>query len=174
MANRMTIRRAALPATLGAALLLAGCAKDQELYPSLAIRDQERVTGVANPVAPALLPPAAQAPQASGNLAKYRADAADAHRRLLAAADAARGPVAAAQGAEMGGDAWSAAAVAVGNLEAIRSETMIALAEIDLLYIAAQTEGRETPELVGALSQVNAMVLEEDRLIAAMNQTIGR
>jgi hypothetical protein len=174
MAIAMTMRRAACLAPLAAAALLAGCAKDQELYPSLAIRDQERVTGVATPVAPAPETPPAQTPQAPGNLAKYRADAADAHRRLLAAAEAARGPVAAARGAEMGSDRWSAAAIAVGNLEAIRSETMIALAEIDLLHIAAQNDGQPPAELISALSQVNAMVLEEDRLIAAMNQTIGR
>lgn len=170
----MDLSRAARIAPFAAAILLAGCAKDQELYPSLAIRDGERVTGMVQPAPGEAETPSAGAPQAPGNLAKYRADAADAHRRLLAAADTARGPVAAARGSEAGSDLWSAAAVAIGNLEAIRSETMIALAEIDLLYIAAQTEGRDVAELVGALSQVNAMVLEEDRLIAAMNQTLGR
>jgi hypothetical protein len=169
----MTMRRTALPAMLCAATILAGCARDQELYPSLAIRDQERVTGVATPVAPAP-PPPVSAPAGSGNLAKYRADAADAHRRLLVAAEAARAPVAAARGSEMGSDAWSVAAIAVGDLEAIRSETMIALAEIDLLYVAAQNAGTPPPDLVAASSQVNAMVLEEDRLIAGMNQSIGR
>jgi hypothetical protein len=173
MASGMSLPRAVCLAPIAVGLILAGCAKDQELYPSLSIRDQERVTGVATPVAPAPLPPA-PAPQESGNLAKYRADAADAHRRLLAAAEAARAPVAAARGSEIGSDAWSAAAIAVANLEAIRSEAMIAAAEIDLLYVAAQTEGRDSAELVSALSQVNTMVLEEDRLIAAMNQTIGR
>jgi hypothetical protein len=174
MASGMSLPRAACLAPFAAALVVAGCAKDQELYPSLARRDQERVTGVATPVAPPPEPVAPQGPQSAGNLAKHRADAADAHRRLLAAAEAARGTVAAARGAEIGSDAWSAAAIAVGNLEAIRSETMIAAAEIDLLYTAAQTEGRETGELVSAISQVNTMVLEEDRLIAAMNQSIGR
>ena len=174
MASAMSFPRAVCLAPVAAALLVAGCAKDQALYPSLAIRDQERVTGVATPVPPAPATPPVQGSAGTGNFAKYHADAADAHRRLLAAAEGARGTIAAARGAEVGGDAWSAAAIAVGNLETIRSEAMIALAELDLLYVAAQTEGRDVPELVSALSQVNAMVLEEDRLIAAMNQSIGR
>jgi len=113
-------------------------------------------------------PSPAQSGEVLGNLAKYRTDAAASHQRVLEAAEAARAPLTAARGKEMGGDEWSIASIALADVEARRSETMIALAEIDLLYVAAQTEGSELGEIVGVLSQVNAMVLEEDRLIAGL------
>lgn len=156
-----------------AALLLAGCAADEGLYPSLAVRKQERVSGVFDPVTPEPWVPPAQSGEVLGNLAKYRADAADAHRRTLAAAEAARGPVAAARGAETGGDAWAAAAIALADAEARRSETMVALAEIDLLHISAQTEGSETGEIANTLSEVETMLFEEDRLIAALHAQLS-
>ncbi|HSG33068.1 MAG TPA: hypothetical protein VLA37_00930, partial [Sphingomonadaceae bacterium] len=94
------------------ALLLAGCAKDAGLYPSLSIRDEERVSGVFDPVIPEPYDPPEPSVETLANIAKFRADAAEAHRRLLAAAERAREPVAAARGAEIGSEAWSVASLA--------------------------------------------------------------
>lgn len=174
MARGMTMRRAIFPAILCAMVPLAGCAADQENYPSLAIRDQERVSGVFDPVEADPFVPTPQSGEVLNNLASLRADAAAAHSRVLAAAERARVPVAAARGAEIGGDAWSAAAIALADVEAGRSETMLALAQIDLIHTAARIEGGELDGIVSALSEVEAMLIEEDRLIAALNQTIGR
>jgi hypothetical protein len=174
MALGMTIRRTAAMLSIAASLLLAGCAKDSELYPSLAIRDQERVTGAFDPVEPPPDIPPRQGAATQGNLARYRADAADAHKRVLAAAEQARAPLAAARGKDTGGDEWASASIALANVEAARSETMIALAEIDLLYVAAQTQAGELGAIVGALSEVNAMVLEEDRLIATLYRDLAQ
>jgi len=173
MAQDMTMHRAASLALALSALLTAGCAKNQDLYPSLSIRDQERVSGVFDTVPSEPFVPAPLGQEATRNLEKFQADAAEAHRRMLASAEAARGPVAAARGTQPGTDAWSIAAVAVADAEARRSETQVALAEIDLLYVAAQTEGHEVGAIVSALSAANAMMLEEDRLIAGLRAQLS-
>lgn len=168
MARRMSLPRAACLLPAAAALLLGGCAKDRDLYPSLSIRDEERVSGVFEPVEAEPYVPPAQSGEVLDSLARYQAEAAAAHRRVLAAAEQARAPLAAARGKEAGGEEWAVASIALADVEARRSETMVALAEIDRLYVAAQLEAGELAEIVSALSQVNALVLEEDRLIAGL------
>jgi len=172
MAGAMTAARTPCLASLAAALLLAGCAQDAEIYPSLSIRDEERVTGTFDPVEPAPYTPPAPGADTLGGLARYHAEATAAHRLALAAAEQARGPITAARGRPVGGEEWAAASIALAEIEAQRSATMLALAEIDRLHVVAQTEARDVSEIVGVLSQVEAMLLEENRLIAALRASL--
>jgi len=168
MAPVMTYRNAAaMLATLGA-IMLAGCATDSELYPSLSVRDEERVSGVFEPVQTEPYVAAALSGDVLDQVAALRTNAATAHRNVLAAAESARGPLAGARDSEIGGEEWSVASRALADVEARRSETMIALADLDRLYVAAQTDGSQSDAIVAALSEVNTLVLEEDRLIAAL------
>lgn len=172
MAPRMTSRPFLL-LPVAAAFALAGCAKDDGLYPSLSIRDAERVSGVFDPVQAEPFVPTPQGADSLGRIGKLRADAQASHSRFLAAADKARGTVAAARGAGPGADRWSVAQVALGNLAGIRSETMISLAELDLLYVDAQTEGQELAEIESARADVDRLAAEEDRLLDSLNSQVA-
>lgn len=131
--------------TMISALPLAACAIQKE-YPSLAIRDAERITGVAEPVAaqkPDSAPP--RPVQASPVQAGANAQLTDSLARLVERAEAAHAAFAGKQdnvqkmvtaggGAPVGSEGWAVANVALSDLEASRSETMIALAGLDHLY----------------------------------------
>lgn len=165
MAQGMPIRTSHLFAFTAAALALSGCSKDAALYPSLAIRDAERVTGTFEPVpAPVYVPPK-PGTETLGRIGKLRADAQAAHTKFLAIAERRRD--AAGQGGDVGSEAWAAAQVAVADLTAARSETMIPLAELDILFVTAQNDGAETAEIEQARSEVDAWVAAEDKLIAS-------
>lgn len=173
MAPRMTSRQFALPLFTAAALALAGCAKDDGVYPSLAIRDAERVSGVFQPVEAEPFVPAPQGPETLDRVQRLRSEAQDTHKRFLAAAEKARGPVTAARGATNGAEQWSVAQVALADLTGIRSETMIPLAELDLLFVEGQNEGKELAEVESARADVEKLIAEEDRLLDSLNSQVS-
>jgi len=164
MARLMLTRATALLTLAAAASLLPGCTKDQDLYPSLSIRDQERVTGVFDPVEAEPYVPPKPNPETLGKLGKLRADAEAAHTRFLAVAERTRGPAAAGRGAAVGSEAWAQAQVALGDLAAAHSEVMVPLAELDILYVETATEAGDITEIEEARSAVEALVTAEDRL----------
>ena len=164
--------RPSLLALAATALLLAGCARP-EFYPDLQIRDVERVSGsmevpaqeyVPTPVAPATL----------AELDSLVADVRAAHGRFNAQAPEARRAAERARGAGVGSESWSVAQVAVADLEGIRSAAMIALADIDRIYVDAATGGDAIARIEAALGEVNGLVAEEDATIASLLATIGR
>ena len=77
-----------------------------------------------------------------------------------------------ARGASVGSDAWAAASVALAELETERSRTMVALADLDRLYVAAATEGSATDELANAQNVVNEMVEFETAQINEIHATL--
>lgn len=161
--NRLS---ATVLALVPAALALGGCASSSGDFPSLAIRDAERVSGtIAAPATPATPPPPAPAAtELAGLLAAIR----EGHDRFTAQAPAAGRAVSAARGAGVGTDAWSLAQVAVANLEAQRSQVMIALADLDRIYASAAIEGADITATAAALAQANALVDQENAEIARL------
>jgi hypothetical protein len=148
--------------------LLAGCAgATQADYPSLAIRDVERVAGTLAPAA-APAPPPAPASATLNEAGELRARASEIHARFLAAAPEARSRVGAARGAEPGAESWARAQVALAGLEAIRSQAMVPMADLDRLHVDAATQGQETVTIAAARDEVAALIAEEDRLIASL------
>ena len=110
--------------------LLAACASPAGHFPSLDMREGERVSGtIAAPAAPPLAP----SPASAGDLASLAVTAQASHAAFSEALPQARALVAAAQA----GDGWSAAQVAIADLEAHRSALMIALADLDRLLVDA-------------------------------------
>ncbi len=150
---------------------ISGCAKDQDLYPSLSIRDAERVTGVFDPVAAEPYVPPAQSPQVLGRIDQLRADAQAAHKRFLGLAERARAPAAAARGAAVGSEQWAVAQIALGDLAAARSQTMVPLTELDLLFVAAQGEASVTTEIEQARAEVESLASAEDQLVDQLGGT---
>ena len=141
-------------------------------YPSLAIRPGERVSGTAEPV-PAPAPPPATAATGS-QTARLRAQARAAHARFGERRASATALSGAARGAAVGSEAWSVAQIALASLEVARSEAMIALADLDSLYVTAKiaavpTDGSGDVDAIGAArDDVIAMIGEEDAVLAAL------
>ena len=160
-----------LLATLACACT-AACASAPGDYPSLAIRDAERVTGTLQPAEPYVPPP--PSPAVLANAAGLVEQAGAAHESYRGKLGGARAAVQTARGAGFGSEPWAVASVAIAWLETERSRAMIALADLDRLTVAAATEGGALDELAAAQARVDAMVAEEtvgiDELLAALGR----
>ncbi|QGN54394.1 hypothetical protein [Novosphingobium sp. Gsoil 351] len=103
-----------------------------------------------------------------------RAEAQAAHARFGERRGNAAALSAVAQGAAVGSEAWSVAQVALASLEAARSEAMIALADLDSLYVDAKNEavmtgGSGDVDAIGETrDQVIALIGEEDATLASL------
>ena len=152
--------------------LLAACATADGDYPSLAIRDAERVGGTFEPVAPTPYMPPPTPAAVVDRLAQLAADAASAHRAFLAEAPAARSAVAAAGGAAFGSDGWARASVALAGLESARSQAMIALADLDRLMVDAALQGGELERIVAVRDTVTRQVEEQNATIEGLARSL--
>lgn len=146
------------------ALMLSGCGSTKG-YPSLARRPQERITGSAPVVAPAPEVVKQPEPGQQGRLAALLEKARDAHERFKALAPHTRETVAAAAGAPMPSESWSVATVALAQLESRRSEAMIALADLDALYVRERIDGDDGNTIAAVRDQVTAWVADEDAVL---------
>lgn len=144
----------------------AACATAPGDYPSLAIRDAERVSGTLQPAEPYV--PPAPTPAVIANLEGLVEQAAAAYESFRGKLDAARSTVRAASGAGVGNDAWAAASVAIAGLETERSRVMIALAELDRLHVNAATEGGALEDLEAAQGLVGRMADDQTAAIDEM------
>lgn len=149
------------------AALLASCAAPQDQYPSLAIRDIERVSGTME-VAPPPPPPPAQPPATLERLDQLLADARTAHAQFLAATPTARSSAQAARGASVGSDSWGQAQVAIADLEARRSSAMIVLADLDRLYVNASSAAEDLTPIVVARDEIGSLVDQQNSVIASL------
>lgn len=146
--------------------LLAACKSADDSYPSLDIRPAERATGVLVPVEP-YVPPTT--PPAVGNrLSQLSAEVTAAHSAFQQEAPKARNAVQAARGSGPGSEAWSVAQVAIAGLESSRSKAMIALADLDRLYVDASVEGGELTRIAATRDAAIAQVDEENATISAL------
>lgn len=123
---------------LASLTLLAACASDPTVYPSLAPRPVEKL-GFAEPAAPPPTPAAAD-PALDAKLATAVAQGNIAARDFDRAAARAETLTRAARGAKVGSDAWIAAQTAIADLDALRSahgDTVDALDELARARAAA-------------------------------------
>ena len=174
--------RHAFPA-LVASLALAACATvDEGDYPSLAKRDAERLTGRLLPAGATGAQPEAQVvsppPQALlTRLESLVGSARTAHGTFESRLGTARRSVGAARGAARASDAWINAQVALSSLQSARSDTMIALADLDLL-VAQEWLERDTQDMAAieaaraARDTVAGWADEEDRAIASLTGSL--
>ncbi|WP_271439023.1 hypothetical protein [Pontixanthobacter luteolus] len=165
----MSSRTAAIT-LLPLALCAAGCASSGKTYPSLAIRDAERVSGTlpvggvdAVQMAPSPLPG-----DLIGRIAALESSARESHQRFLAAAPDARGAVRSGRNAAVASNSWASAQVALADLDSIRSLTAIALGDLDLIFTDATLDFVERGQIAQARDKVLAMVREEDAVLAEL------
>lgn len=161
--------RLIVPTTL---LMLAGCAGSAE-YPSLAIRDVERVQGSATPAPDAAdaipaLPPASA--DLTTRLAGLVETARQSHTRFQSRQAATERAVAAA--GATASDSWSSAQVALSDLQTSRSGALTALAELDQLYV---DERAAHPEQVSPAAATIATARDQvDGWVSAETSVISR
>lgn len=160
--------RAFAPIALAA---LAACSTAPGDYPSLAIRDAERVSGTLQPPEP-YVPPPPPAPVLD-RVAQLRSEAASAHGAFLNEAPGARRTVSSARGSGVGSESWAQAQVALAGLEAARSRAMVALADLDRLYVDAAVEAMELEQIGAAREEVSGMVEAENAVIAELAAALG-
>jgi hypothetical protein len=157
-----------LPAALGA------CATTSDDYPSLAIRDAERVSGSASAVeAPPEPPPPPLAADLAQRIEQAVARARKAHDSFVASSGGVSRTVAAARGASPAADAWITAQVALAGLQTLRSDAVIAQGDIDTLYADERLAdpGRITPTaqaLAEAQGRIAGWVDEQNAVIARL------
>ncbi|WP_288484143.1 hypothetical protein [uncultured Novosphingobium sp.] len=166
--------RLIVPTTL---LMLAGCAGSAE-YPSLAIRDVERVQGSASPAPDAAdaipaLPPASA--DLTTRLAGLVETARQSHTRFQSRQAATERAVAAA--GATASDSWSSAQVALSDLQTSRSGALTALAELDQLYVDERAAHPEqvspaAATIATARDQVNGWVSAETSVISRLEARI--
>lgn len=164
----MTPRKAA-PLLLAPILLSACASSPSDRYPSLAMRDFERVGGTGTPVEPATPPPPPPPvlpdEALSARLERLRAQAEEAHRAFLAATPRARSAVSSAAGAPRASDRWVEAEMAVSSLESTRGRAMVALADLDSLKVSATLEDGAVEAINAVHATVGELVAQEDRII---------
>lgn len=152
--------------------LLAACASAGGDYPSLAIRDAERVGGTMEPAdAEPYVPPATPA-GVIDRLTALSGEAAAAHQAFISEAPSARATVSATRGAGVGSEAWAKAEVALASIMAARSRTMLSLADLDRLYVDAATQGGEIATIAAAQGQASALVEQEDRTVDELSAAL--
>lgn len=168
------MKRARIPfSATFAVLALSACASDTTNYPSLARRDVERVAASPAPQPSAAPAPAAPDSAVLARLAPLVEQARAAHIRFEAAREQAQRTVAAGSGAAQGSETWSVASVALAGLEISRSQAMIALADLDEVYVAARVAGKDTAAITAARDQVSSWIGEEDQTLAALRGRLG-
>lgn len=153
---------------------LAACAAGSGDYPSLAIRDAERVEGAFEP-APAqepAPPPAEPSADLLQRLSQLRAAASSAHQAFLEAAPDARRKVEAARGTGVESNLWAAAQVALADLDSARSQTAVALGDLDLMFADATLAFELRAPIADTRGEVAEMIAQEDAILTELRAAL--
>ena len=163
---------------VGAALLplalLAGCASSTGDYPSLAIRDAERIAGTLEPAQPEPYVAPPPPPAVLGQLDALAQLANGAHEAFLAEEPRASAAVGEARGAAIGSENWAIAEVALADLVSARSRIMEPLADVDRLYVDATVEGNALDSIAATRDAMEAQLAAEDAAIERLQQGLSQ
>ena len=158
-------------ASVCSALLLVGCVGSGEKYPSLAVRDAERVTGTFDPVSEPDEQPVTD-PALLAGIPAIEARAQTAFDAFLAAVPGAEAAVLAAQGRPQASNQWATAQVALSELDSHRSQTAIALADVDLIYAEASSELALAPQIAEIRARIATQIASEDQILTELRRMI--
>ena len=161
---------------LALSMLASACSTAEGEFPSLARRPAERVTGSVEPAPAPPISPLVEpvAPDLAARLTRIEASARAGHAKFLSRERRARSTVSAARGAAVASERWAVATVAVAELEAARSEVMIALADLDSLYVAERVAGSDGFAIGAVRDRVEALVRQEDRVLAELGNRLAQ
>ena len=152
--------------------LLAACATSSDKYPKLEIRAAERVTGTFE--APSPLEPTPLQDSIAMSLPDIQTAAKTSHARFVDTAPATRSTIAAVKGTDSDSNDWAAAQIALADLESHRSDTAIALAELDLLYAQSTLRFEQRQAIAAAIVVVEELVAEEDLVLTQIRSAIAQ
>lgn len=155
--------------------LLPGCAGDSGRYPSLAMRDVERVNGQFDPasrVEPVELAIRAIVPSSSISELVDQANAS--HQRFVSKVSTARSLAVNARGTGRDSDARGRAIVALADLTSVRSQTEIALGDLDMLIAERTNRLEPADEAIAAHASVLQLVAEQDRTLTDLWSLLGQ
>lgn len=159
-----------LPIAALAGLLLSGCAGASDAYPSLAIRDAERISGEFTPVEPETPAPAPVAsPQ---DIAAILAQANELNRKFVSEQSQARQIIGSANGAGLESAAYARALVALASLTSLRGQTAIALSNLDELRAEAGMTFAPDADIRVAQAEVAMLVAEQTTAIDSLAATL--
>jgi hypothetical protein len=163
----MTITPQMLFALIMPGLALSACAGSGDRYPSLAVRDAERVAGQYIPgnsgLDPATSP--AVAVVSSQDLAQLVQAARNAHQKFLEARPRTRELARNGRAKGIDSDARARALIALADLSSLRSNTAIVLADIDLLEAQAATTLAPTQKIIAAQMTVAQLINEQTAML---------
>lgn len=156
------------PLAAAFALSLGACATASSEYPSLDLRDAERIEGTFEPDTAQAPPPTPAPPSADllARLGQLRQEAASAHAEFVAAVPAAE-RLARSAGA-VGSDSWASAQAALAGLDAARSKAAVALGDLDVLYVDATLAAEHREAIGAARSEVVRLIEQEDATLARL------
>jgi|GEM_PF-352906 len=149
-----------------AGLLLSGCAASDGRYPSLAVRDAERVSGEFTPQAEPTSVPVALPD--SDRIDSAIATAKQANAEFFSQSDEVGALVAASRGTGRESDARARALVAVASLTSLRGQTAGALGQLDTLEAQAATRFAETVAIRDAQATVLRMLSAQDQILDSL------
>lgn len=151
--------------------ILSACAGSGDRYPSLAIRDAERQTGVTQPVQP----PTPVGPVASDEeIAAILASARDADAAFREARPGVSRLAEAARGLGVESNAYSNAAAAIATLSSLRGETVAALGRLDELETEAATTFAPVEEIRTAQREIEGMIAQQSAALEAVSMGLAR
>ncbi len=145
--------------------MLVGCVGgDSERYPSLAIRDAERMVGQFTPTTPAA--PPVEPVASPAQLGDIVASAQGFHRQFEAARPQVSRLASQARGAGPESEARSRALVAIADLASLHGRTALALGDLDRLEAEAANTFAPVAAIRAAQAQVSDLVTAQDEALA--------
>jgi len=151
-------------------LFLSGCAASSDKYPSLAIRDFEKAAqgseGAPLPSATTLSNSTESALQDARKVAARR------HASFNSALPDVRSKVAAARRGGQTSNAWSIAQIAIADLTSYRSQTAIALGNIDAILAKASADLVDVSPHLPIQGEVTGMLEQQDRTLAQLRRSL--
>lgn len=152
--------------------LVAACASPSTDYPSLAIRDAERVA--ASPEREPGTAPAEPIPSdLAARVRSLRDQANVADRAFREKVPGVTSQLQAARGSAIASKGWSSAQTALSDLDSHRSTTAIALADLDKLYAARALELQRRDFIDEARGEVASILARQDETLKRLQGMIA-
>lgn len=167
----VAMKRAAI--LLGLSSLLAACASGGGNYPSLAIRDNERMTGSASAPQPARLTErVALSTDIATRIGQLEELGRANHAEFAELAVRASRLVTAARGTAITTKANASAQIALAELQSAHEATLSVLAELDVLLAEATLAGAQLTAIESARGEIAALSDDEQVRIGSLGAAL--
>ena len=155
-----------------AGLILSACAASDGRYPSLAVRDAERVQGTFEPAPPSL--PAAGNPVDNRQLSAPLTRAKEAHALFTARQDEVSALVTASRGLGPEDDRRAQALVGLADLTSLRGQTAVALSDLDQLEAEAATGFARTEDIREVQASILELIAQQDVTLDSLSEKLAQ